>query len=118
MRRLPIMVAAALLAATALAVPSASSGHTAVTKKVQLGDDYYAPATLTIHRGDSVKWIWGSLGNTHDVKLAKGPSGVKHFHSPQAAADFSYKRRLTVPGTYHIICTLHIDMTMKIVVRH
>jgi plastocyanin len=34
-----------------------------------------------------------------------------------AAAAFSYRRKLTVPGTYDILCTLHEEMRMRIVVR-
>jgi len=53
----------------------------------------------------------------HDVKLKSGPKGVKKFQSESAATDYSFKRKLTVAGTYKIVCTLHEEMTMTIKVR-
>jgi len=53
----------------------------------------------------------------HDVKLKSGPKGVKKFQSEAASTDYSFKRRLTVAGTYKLICTLHEEMTMTIKVR-
>ena len=37
-------------------------------------------------------------GDVHDVKLKTGPKGVKKFQSEAAATDYSFKRKLTVPG--------------------
>ena len=45
----------------------------------------------------------------HDVKLKTGPKGAKKFASEAASTDYSFKRKLTVPGTYKIVCTLHED---------
>ena len=49
-------------------------------------------------------------GDVHDVKLKSGPKGVKKFHSEPAATDYTFKRKLTVSGTYKIVCTLHEEM--------
>ena len=117
MRRLSTATLLALVAGCALTAAPAGSATTLV-KKVTLGDDYYAPTKVTVKKGTTIKWVWPSdLGNTHDVKLQKGPKGAKKFHSPPAAAEFTYKRKLTVPGTYYIVCTLHVTMKMKIVVK-
>jgi plastocyanin len=51
------------------------------------------------------------------VKLVKAPKGVKRFHSASAASDFTFSRKLTRPGTYKILCTLHHEMKMTITVR-
>jgi plastocyanin len=81
-------------------------------------DNYYAPLKLTVNRGTTIVWKWPELaGDVHDVKLGKGPKGVKKFQSEVAAAAFTYKRKLTVPGKYFIVCTLHDEMTMNITVR-
>jgi plastocyanin len=113
--------AGALLAAgvAAIAVIPAASGATKpVRKTINVGDDYFTPMKTTVKRNTTVVWRWLSVnGNTHDVKLKKGPKGVKRFHSDAAAADFSFKRKLTVKGTYRVICTFHQDMTTTIVVR-
>jgi len=56
-------------------------------------------------------------GQVHDVKLKSGPKGVKRFHSDPAASDYTYRRTLTVTGTYKLVCTYHEEMTMTIRVR-
>jgi plastocyanin len=52
------------------------------------------------------------------VSLKAGPKGVKKFRSDAAATDYSFKRKLSVPGTYKIVCTLHHEMHMTIRVKH
>ena len=110
--------AAAALAAAACAFPAVASAASA-SKKIEVGDDYYGPTKVTVSKGTTVKWVWlEDNTNSHDVKLVKAPAGVKRFHSAKAATDYTFSRKLTKPGTYKIVCTLHQDMTMTIVVRH
>jgi plastocyanin len=47
----------------------------------------------------------------------KGPTGVKRFRSEAASTDYSYSRKLTVPGTYRLGCSLHHEMRMTVTVR-
>jgi plastocyanin len=92
----------------------------APTKTVKIGDNYYAPKTLTVKKGTTVVFKWPDFdeaGDVHDVKLKSGPKGVKKFQSEAASTDYSFKRKLTVAGTYKLICTLHEEMTMTIKVR-
>ena len=42
---------------------------------------------------------------------------MKKFQSEAASTDYSYKRKLTVAGTYKLVCTLHHEMRMTIKVR-
>ena len=42
---------------------------------------------------------------------------MKKFQSESAATDYSFKRKLTVSGTYKIVCTLHEEMVQTISVR-
>lgn len=112
MRRLALGL---IVAAAAGLVPAAVAG---TTRTVRIGDNFYGPTKLTVTRGTTVRWLWpADVGDTHDVALRRGPSGVKKFESDVAAAAFSYRRRLTVKGTYRIFCTLHEEMTMTITVR-
>lgn len=112
------------LAALAL-VPAVDAGakgkakqRKAPTKTVKIFDNYYEPAKLTVRKGTTVVWKWPAVtGDSHDVTLEKGPKGVKKFQSEVAGSAYTYKRKLKVPGRYDIICTLHEEMTMKIVVR-
>jgi plastocyanin len=110
------MIAALAGAVLISAVPAQG----AATKTVTLGDNYFAPKTLKVKRGTRVAWRWPGFdegGDVHDVKLRSGPAGVKKFHSEAASTDYSFKRKLTKPGTYKIVCTLHEEMRMTVKVR-
>jgi plastocyanin len=99
---------------------SAAPAHGAPKKTVRVGDDYLLPAKLTVKRGTTVTWRWpgfGAAGDVHDVGLASGPKRVKKFRSEAASTDYTYKRKLTVPGTYRLNCSLHHEMRMTIKVR-
>jgi plastocyanin len=118
-RRAAVALLATGVAAVAV-VPAANSGAatTPPRKTIKVGDDYFSPAKLTVKKNTTVVFKWLAVnGDTHDVKLSKGPKGVKHFHSDAAATDFSYKRKLTVKGKYHVICTFHQDMVTNITVK-
>ena len=95
---------------TALAVAPAAAAPKPKPLKVQVGDDYFRPLKKTVKPGTKVVWKWLSVnGNTHDVKLKKGPKGVKKFASEVFFADEKYRKKLTVPGKYYILCSLHPD---------
>lgn len=115
---------AALAAAVGVAAVAVAPAGLAATQKppkprtVDVGDDYFRPVGLKVPKGTTVVWKWLAYnGNTHDVKLKKGPRGVKHFHSDPATSDFTYKRTLKVKGKYTVICTFHEGMTMTITVK-
>jgi plastocyanin len=108
--------AAAALLAAACAFPAVALA--APAKKIKVGDDYYGPTKVTVKRGTTVKWVWLDYNtNSHDVKLKSGPKGVKKFHSASAASGYTFSRKLTAPGTYKIVCSLHQDMAMTIKVN-
>lgn len=104
--------------ALAIAGASAASSTKPKTVKVKVSDDYYAPVKLTVKAGTKIRWVWVD-GNydTHDVRLGRHPKGVKKFKSELAASDFSFSRKLTVPGTYKIFCSIHRTMRQTIVVK-
>jgi len=116
-----VRVAKALLAAVAgAALISAAPADGAARKTVTVGDDYFTPAKLSVKRGTTVVWRWPSFeqaGDVHDVGLTSRPRGVKKFRSEAASTDYSFKRKLTVPGTYWLNCSLHDEMRMTIRVR-
>ena len=102
----------ALLAA-ALVVLSATAAL-AATKSVGVaksGTKYkFTPATLSIKKGDTVKWSWsGSV--PHNVK---GPG----FNS-KTGTKVTFSRKFTKAGTFRVVCTLHqaLGQRMTIVVR-
>ena len=113
-----IAVAAACTAALTLAPVVSGAGVKPAMRKATVGDYYFTPAKITVRRGSTIAWNWpADNSDTHDIELKKGPKGVKRFQSPMASADFTYRRKLTVPGTYRIICTLHEEMAQTITVR-
>jgi plastocyanin len=112
------VLAAPLVGVLALALAGASAASAPKTKTVKVGDDYYLPAKLTVKKGTKIKWSWiAGNSDTHDVRLKSGPKGVKKFHSQLAASDYSFSKKLTVPGTYKIYCSLHRSMRETIVVK-
>jgi len=106
------------MCALALAIAGVSAASKPKTRTVKVSDDYYAPVKLTVKKGTKIRWVWVQ-GNydTHDVRLGKRPRGVKKFKSELAASDYSFSRKLTVPGTYKIYCSLHREMRLAIVVK-
>ena len=110
MRARRITTVLALTGAAALAVaPTVGAGTGIVAKRtVKVRDYYFSPATMTVKKNTQITWRWpNDSGDLHDVKLARGPKGVKRFRSDMAAVSFSYRRTLKVAGKYKIICTLH-----------
>ena len=85
---------------------------------MKVGDNFFSPKKLSVKSGTTVTWKWRSdNADSHDVKLKKGPKGVKRFMSEIAATDYSYKKKLTKKGGYSLLCTLHEGMTQKITVK-
>ena len=108
----------ALLAGAALI--SAAPAHGAARKTVTVGDNYFASQSLSVKRGTKITWRWPGYeesGDVHDVGLMKGPRGVRKFRSEAASTDYSFSRKLTVPGTYRLGCSLHHEMRMTVKVR-
>ena len=111
-------VAIAVLAGAALLSAAPASG--AARKTVTVGDNYFTPQTLSVKGGTTITWRWpgyDAAGDVHDMGLISGPKGVKRFRSEAAATGYRYSRRLTVPGTYRLGCSLHHAMRMTVKVR-
>jgi plastocyanin len=102
----------AALAAIGLSsvVMPAQAAKKPVKKIVDIGDYYFSPEKLTVKKDTYVIWEWpAGGGDGHDVVLVRGPKGVKKFSSEVFFADEKYRKKLTVPGTYKIVCSLHPD---------
>lgn len=116
-RRRTLPVAVAVGAALLCAAPA--DAGLAKRKTIKLYDNYYLPFEVKVATGTTVTWKWPDdvAIDVHDVKLKKAPKGVKRFQSEPASTGYTFKRKLTVKGTYYVICTLHEEMTMTIKVR-
>ena len=116
-RRRTIPVAFAAAAALCCAAPAAAGGPQ--RKSVEVADNYFLPAKLTVNKGSTITWEWPDdvAIDVHDVKLKRAPKGVKKWQSEPASSGYRYKRTLKKPGKYFIVCTLHEEMTMTVRVR-
>ena len=108
---------ALVIAGAALVAAPASAGP---KKTVKVLDNYFSPKKVTVAKDTTVQWNWPEDGgDVHDVKLTSAPKGVRKFHSEAASGGYSFRRKLSRPGTYKLLCTFHEDddMRMTIVVR-
>jgi plastocyanin len=115
--RRTLAVAFAAAAALLCAAPAVAGGPP--KKTVEVADNYYLPAKLSVKKGTAVTWNWPAdiAIDVHDVKLRVAPKGVRKWQSEPASSGYRYKRTFKQPGTYKIVCTLHEEMTMTIKVR-
>ena len=105
------------IAGAALAAAPASAGP---KRTVKVLDNYFSPKKITVNKGTTVVWAWPEDGgDVHDVKLTSGPKGVRKFQSEAGSSGYTYRRKLSVAGTYKLLCTFHEDdeMRMTVVVR-
>lgn len=85
----------------------------AATYRVTMSGYAYSPATLTIPAGSTVTWTNQDTA-PHDVKTTSGPAAI---HSPMLNKGGSWSFTFTTPGTYAYYCTVHPNMTARIVVQ-
>jgi len=109
----------AVIAGAALLSAAPALGATP-KKTLSIGDNYFTPQTVKVKSGTKVTWRWpgyDEAGDVHDVGLMKAPKGVKRFRSEAASTEYSFSRKLTVPGTYRFGCSLHHEMRMTLTVQ-
>ena len=73
----------ALVIALAAAAPAAAR-----TRNVKIGDDFFKPKTMTVHRGTVVRWNWRGH-DSHNVVVRRQPGprlvlGEPHRSDPVA----------------------------------
>ncbi len=94
------------LAALVALVPAAAG---AATRTVSVADDYYAAKTVTIARGDTVRWVWKGR-HRHDVTNTSFGSSPLQRHG-------TFSVRFTSPGRYRYYCGVHMKMSGTVVVQ-
>lgn len=108
-QRASLAVVVAVVAATAVQLGAASA---ASTRTVKVRDSVYSPRKLTVTKGTKV--VWSFQGNLpHNVEVSSGPE----LFSSTIVRQGTFARRLRARGTYRIVCTLHTNMKMKVIVR-
>jgi plastocyanin len=85
--------------------------HAAATHTVSLSGFSFHPSTLTIKRGDSVRWSWNIPKSEHNVTF-------RSVHS-RTGASGSLTVKFPNAGTFSYVCTVHVSKGMKgkVVVR-
>jgi plastocyanin len=110
MRKLCIAVAGILIAGSlgsprVIADPSA----TAVRKSVQMTTSLdFQPRTVTIHRGDKVKWVNSSNGIHHTTT-----SNTGLWNSKDMAPGETFTRTFMKAGTFRYRCKYHKGSGMR-----
>ncbi len=91
------------------------------TKKINVGDDFFAPSKTSVKKCTKVKWKWLPENiNPHNVTLTSGPKKVKKkdFKSATGSIGVKFNRKLEKPGKYKFVCTIHRTvMTQTITVK-
>lgn len=103
-----LLAAAVTVAATAaaIAVPALASG----TKTVALKDAFFAPKSLTIAPGTTVRFRWaGQL--PHNIVVRRGP---QRFRTRNFTHGHVFSFRFTKRGSYLLVCTIHPGMRMNL----
>lgn len=122
-RFVALTVAIGLAALTLQGVTAAGQAPKKPPVKVTVNDFFYAPTSVTIHKGRAVKWVWSSTNTyPHDVHLKKGPPNLKnkgrYSTTTTAVSEAHFQRTFETPGTYKFICTVHPDeMRMTVTVK-
>jgi plastocyanin len=98
------LTAAAVAAAAIIPAAALGGAHTASTHVVPLREFRFHPRNLTIHRGDTVKWVWHDEVE-HNVTF-------RRFHS-RTQIHGSYAVRFRKAGRFSYECTLHGEEGMK-----
>ena len=102
-----------LLAAGALVVAGASGAGAATTKQVVIKDIEFTPTTVRITKGSKVTWAWRDENVPHNV----ASRGAKRFRSSGTNNEGTHTVRFTKTGTYRYVCTIHANMSGKVIVR-
>ncbi len=90
-------------------------------KKIDVADDFFAPAKTSVKKCTKVKWNWLPENlNPHNVTLTSGPKKVKKkdFKSATGSIGIKFNRKLEKTGKYKFVCTIHrTTMTQTITVK-
>src|SRR6516164_3090015 len=99
-------VVLAIIAPFVAFYPTAGS---AATVTVTVNGSYYSffftPASVTIHRGDTVRWSWNSSGHSTTSGSPGMPNGLWDSGILNQGATFSHT--FNTAGTFPYYCTVH-----------
>jgi plastocyanin len=80
---------------------------------VAVRDDVFSKTALVVEAGTRVRWTWRGE-SIHNVAVVKGPQKFRSGTKTEGR----YTHKVTRPGTYKILCTIHApDMKMTLTVK-
>lgn len=88
---------------------AAEPASAAADATVAIAEMSFSPAVINVRAGDSVAWVWDDGRVGHDVVFA-GWSASRRQQS--GTWELTFER----PGTYQYVCSLHPNMTGRVVV--
>jgi plastocyanin len=98
----PVRLLGAVLAALLLTLPAR-----AATVNVQVGNNFFNPANITINLNDTVTWTW--VGSGHDIVC--GAADPRCGNTTPAGTLYNagnvYSKQYTSVGTFNYFCTPH-----------
>lgn len=107
------LCAAVLKTAAAPAKPAPAPSSTAPQVTVNMGDNLFQPATLSVKAGTTVTWVHtGKI--THNILSLQ----VADLRSPDLRPGDRYSYTFTTPGTYTYYCSYHDGMSATITVTN
>ena len=112
MRLITLVALAGMVSLVAVFGSVAGAAESNKGAKVQVGDDFFNPTSVSIAKGTKVTFKWvGS--DKHNVTKTKGPGGSFASETTNQTG-FKYKHKFKKSGTYKLICTVHEGMKTKV----
>ena len=113
MKRTPTVLGLAGAAVVLLGAPALGATKASATHSVSIKDIDFTPKRLVIAKGDTVVWRFQDKVVSHNVTSR----GTLRFRSSPTKQAGTYSVRFTKSGTYHYVCTIHLNMVASVVVR-
>lgn len=110
-----ILIALAVLAASIItggAKNLAAAPPAASETQVKIDNFTFAPASITVPVGSSIRWT-----NADDIPHTVVSDDKTTFKSKVLDTNEEFSFTFTKPGTYNYFCSIHPKMTGKIIVQ-
>jgi len=105
---LAVLAIVAVTAAALLAIPAFGA-----TASVAVKDNKFGPRVLRVGKGTTVRWVWRKTRNAHNVVAASGPQRFRSKVQKRGAFAVTLRKK----GVYRVICQIHANMKMRVIVR-
>lgn len=112
--RKPALVATVAVLGTGVAVTAVPA--LAATKTVKgTSKDTWSPRSLTVKKGDTVRFTWNDTGAPHNVRKTAGRGSLSRG-ATRVRTTGSARFKAPAKGTYRFVCDVHAS-TMKFTLR-